>query len=905
MPSKRPRRSTTTAWRAGRPRPQGLLALAIALLWVAGFAAAAAAGPLTRFLDRTLAEGQDARDSLAAGFNPAQLPLIAAALAADPRAHGVDPDRVYAALTRWHFWTGRRWDHDQSGLWSIDPGTLPGSAAQRGQVVAAHASLELVQLAALARLATANGHAYDALVWWSDHARLRTRLDQRLYDPLRGGHTDLDSVGVAMDRLDLDALLPIAVGADLLPELARTMTWRLLTDGEPQRAPDPASLVTALDRVDALHGWTTSPGLRLFEPAVTATLLHAGVRALADPVLELVLRDALSGVGLAPGDSIRLRMGAWTPQLAVRDLAPRPFDRARAGVLFLDRAGVLTNAETDSLRAVLDSTADEAGAARAAERLTAALGRWRALDARADRFLWEGRRADRPAPNGPGASFRFQEGDLAIWVRRAVESITEDVIAHHLRRQERASWRAAVQPAVAGRGDPVELVLLPDGRPVAGEGEEFEVSALWTDGLRLLSPRIVTLRGDGSGAARGALGGAPEEIGIWRLVLEGLPASVRAPAAVAVVEPLQMNVAAVSRRGSVATMRVEVTSQVTQTTAGRVEVQPPLSFTVTPTTRLEFDLEGGGTQAWDLSFTPAGDDAPALYRVQWLLFDRTRQIGAAEDVVAVPFQWLRLGPLPQKGNAPIDTRYPPDEQVELARRFTGAQRAVGWNRMPMARVSADGWVRMATAEDPAGVHYAFTAFTTGTREARVRLESDGPALLRVNGREAVRTPDWGGQDRGEIRFGAGINFVLVKIVGGGGSPGRFRLDLLDIDGEPLRGVSNSLDLLLDEMAYLARTDEGDAAERAVDRESMRLMPFTYSNPAATSVSVVGSFNGWSPTATRMVQLEDGRWQAKVRLRPGRFEYKFAVNGDQWIADPANPESVSDGFGGLNSLLVVE
>jgi hypothetical protein len=661
----------------------------------------------------------------------------------------------------------------------------------------------------------------------------------------------------------------------------------------------------AIERADALNGWSTSPGSRLFEPQVMATLIHAGVRTLADPALDLLVRDALGGVGLAPSDSIVLRMGSWRPRLAVRDLAPAPFARARTGIVFLDRAGVLESGEADSLLVLLDAAGDEAQRPRVVAHLTEALGLWRTLDPKAHRFLWQHRRDGRPGANGNGAVFRQQDGDITVWVGRALDCLTEDVLAHHLRRNDRAPWRASIDPPVAGRGDHVEIVLQGDGGQFFAPGERFAVQALWTDGLRLMPPRDVELEVDSSGGARGALGPTPATIGVWRLVLEGLPANVRVPAAVAVVDPLQLHVVPLARRGRTATVRVELSSRIRAPIRGRIEAQPPLTFTAKPSTLLEFDLERAASQSWDVDFLPASDDGPALYPVRWVLFDTRQQIGTTESVVAVPFEWLRLGPVLAQGSVPIDTPLPPDEQVQLARRLPSVQGVVGWNRMPVGRESADGWVRLADPEDPEGIHYAFTAFTTGSREAYLRLEADGPAVLRVNSRVVARTPDWGGSAREEMSFGPGTNYVLLKILGGGGRPGRFRLDLRDIDGQPLRGVTNSLDMLLDEMAYLARTNEIDEHERQVGRESLRLMPFTYADPEAKNVSVVGSFNGWSPTATRMVQLEDGRWQAKVRLRPGRFEYKFAIGGDRWIADPANPEAVDDGFGGRNSVLVVE
>jgi hypothetical protein len=37
------------------------------------------------------------------------------------------------------------------------------------------------------------------------------------------------------------------------------------------------------------------------------------------------------------------------------------------------------------------------------------------------------------------------------------------------------------------------------------------------------------------------------------------------------------------------------------------------------------------------------------------------------------------------------------------------------------------------------------------------------------------------------------------------------------------------------------------------------------------------------------------WQMAV-------QYKFFINNMTWMADPANPNTVPDGFGGVNSLI---
>ena len=75
-------------------------------------------------------------------------------------------------------------------------------------------------------------------------------------------------------------------------------------------------------------------------------------------------------------------------------------------------------------------------------------------------------------------------------------------------------------------------------------------------------------------------------------------------------------------------------------------------------------------------------------------------------------------------------------------------------------------------------------------------------------------------------------------------------------------------------------------------------------PEAGSVSLAGTFNDWDPTVQPLVQGDDGLWRTSIELEPGEYLYKFVVDGT-WVEDPGNPESVDDGYGGVNSILIVE
>ncbi|OGF22704.1 MAG: hypothetical protein A2V63_06905 [Candidatus Eisenbacteria bacterium RBG_19FT_COMBO_70_11] len=72
-----------------------------------------------------------------------------------------------------------------------------------------------------------------------------------------------------------------------------------------------------------------------------------------------------------------------------------------------------------------------------------------------------------------------------------------------------------------------------------------------------------------------------------------------------------------------------------------------------------------------------------------------------------------------------------------------------------------------------------------------------------------------------------------------------------------------------------------------------------------SVSVAGTFNGWNATDTPLADADkDGVWEKVIDLPAGRIEYKFVVNGDQWMTDEGAAEFSPDGFGGQNSVLVL-
>lgn len=71
-------------------------------------------------------------------------------------------------------------------------------------------------------------------------------------------------------------------------------------------------------------------------------------------------------------------------------------------------------------------------------------------------------------------------------------------------------------------------------------------------------------------------------------------------------------------------------------------------------------------------------------------------------------------------------------------------------------------------------------------------------------------------------------------------------------------------------------------------------------PDARDVYLAGDFNGWQPSAERMMGRQ-GRFTLKKRLPPGEYQYKFVVDGE-WQADPQAPVQVPNECGSTNSVV---
>jgi len=84
----------------------------------------------------------------------------------------------------------------------------------------------------------------------------------------------------------------------------------------------------------------------------------------------------------------------------------------------------------------------------------------------------------------------------------------------------------------------------------------------------------------------------------------------------------------------------------------------------------------------------------------------------------------------------------------------------------------------------------------------------------------------------------------------------------------------------------------------------RRVTILFDAPEAKEVILMGDFNKWNAKIHCMQRDKNRLWKKTVMLLPGRYEYKFLVDG-QWQNDPGNDQLCYNSFGTHNNLLFIE
>jgi len=102
----------------------------------------------------------------------------------------------------------------------------------------------------------------------------------------------------------------------------------------------------------------------------------------------------------------------------------------------------------------------------------------------------------------------------------------------------------------------------------------------------------------------------------------------------------------------------------------------------------------------------------------------------------------------------------------------------------------------------------------------------------------------------------------------------------------------------------------DLFDRAPPASACRRRTFSLTTgETPRAVVVAGDFNGWATTeaagAWPLRRTEGGTWTGTFEVDEGTWQYKFVLDGATWVTDPGNPATTPDGYGGQNSVLIVD
>lgn len=75
-------------------------------------------------------------------------------------------------------------------------------------------------------------------------------------------------------------------------------------------------------------------------------------------------------------------------------------------------------------------------------------------------------------------------------------------------------------------------------------------------------------------------------------------------------------------------------------------------------------------------------------------------------------------------------------------------------------------------------------------------------------------------------------------------------------------------------------------------------------PKAKKVYLAGTFNNWNTKDTPAKKDLQGNWKVKINLDPGRYEYKFFVDGN-WVNDPNCKGCITNAFGSNNCVIEIK
>ena len=306
-----------------------------------------------------------------------------------------------------------------------------------------------------------------------------------------------------------------------------------------------------------------------------------------------------------------------------------------------------------------------------------------------------------------------------------------------------------------------------------------------------------------------------------------------------------------------------------------------------------------------IAISPKGLISPGRYPFSLTVTLDGKPVALFKETLVRPFNWLHIGPL-AKADEPL--RNAVSFQSDLFKSYTASDgRELRWSEVPPDAIDSEGLLqpRRLYGKTPRGCALFYTVVDAPARlKLAWRLVTKNASSLWINGEPVVPAADARIEGTGgPIELRKGPNSILVAVCWDD-APDGISFELGDDNGLPPSGLINELDDIIDGYERLNVVQNYGKKEPPAP-EQLNDVVIKYANLRASEVSIIGSFNNWEAGATPMKKEGKGAWTVTLHLRAGRYPYKFLVNRNQKMSDPANAVTEPDGFGGSNSILEVK
>lgn len=101
------------------------------------------------------------------------------------------------------------------------------------------------------------------------------------------------------------------------------------------------------------------------------------------------------------------------------------------------------------------------------------------------------------------------------------------------------------------------------------------------------------------------------------------------------------------------------------------------------------------------------------------------------------------------------------------------------------------------------------------------------------------------------------------------------------------------------MARIAKA----ATSKIFNSKATREVEFKFFAPLSKKVCVGGTFNNWKAEKNPLKKDTNGTWKGTVNLTPGRYEYRYWIDGE-WQSAQEPVECVPNAFGSWNCVIEV-